>query len=111
MDDDAYLQAGAQPAGADAVAQAEMVLCVQAPSTDTLLRCKPHAVVIGMLAPDADPARAQAFAARQLIAFPLERLPRTTRAQSMDVLSSQAGMAGYKAMLIAAQLAPRFFRC
>lgn len=58
MDDDAYLQAGAQPAGADAVAQAEMVLCVQAPSTDTLLRCKPHAVVIGMLAPDADPARA-----------------------------------------------------
>ncbi|MGD4804433.1 NAD(P)(+) transhydrogenase (Re/Si-specific) subunit alpha, partial [Xanthomonas citri pv. citri] len=109
MDDDAYLQAGAQPAGADAVAQAEMVLCVQAPSTDTLLRCKPHAVVIGMLAPDADPARAQAFAARQLIAFPLERLPRTTRAQSMDVLSSQAGMAGYKAMLIAAQLAPRFF--
>ncbi|ASK99829.1 NAD(P) transhydrogenase subunit alpha [Xanthomonas citri] len=109
MDDDAYLQAGAQPAGADAVAQAEMVLCVQAPSTDTLLRCQPHAVVIGMLAPDADPARAQAFAARQLIAFPLERLPRTTRAQSMDVLSSQAGMAGYKAVLIAAQLAPRFF--
>ncbi|OOW93269.1 NAD(P) transhydrogenase subunit alpha [Xanthomonas campestris pv. vitistrifoliae] len=109
MDDDAYLQAGAQPAGADAVAQAEMVLCVQARSTDTLLRCKPHAVVIGMLAPDADPARAQAFAARQLIAFPLERLPRTTRAQSMDVLSSQAGMAGYKAVLIAAQLAPRFF--
>ncbi|MFB0259323.1 NAD(P) transhydrogenase subunit alpha [Xanthomonas euvesicatoria] len=109
MDDAAYLQAGAQLAGADAVAQAEMVLCVQAPSTGTLLGCKPHTVVIGMLAPDTDPARAQAFAARQLIAFPLERLPRTTRAQSMDVLSSQAGMAGYKAVLIAAQLAPRFF--
>jgi NAD(P) transhydrogenase subunit alpha len=46
---------------------------------------------------------------RGIIAFPLERLPRTTRAQAMDVLSSQAGMAGYKAVLIAAQLAPRFF--
>jgi NAD(P) transhydrogenase subunit alpha len=45
----------------------------------------------------------------QLVAFPLERLPRTTRAQAMDILSSQAGMAGYKATLIAAQLAPRFF--
>jgi NAD(P) transhydrogenase subunit alpha len=44
-----------------------------------------------------------------IVAFPLERLPRTTRAQAMDVLSSQAGMAGYKAVLVAAQLAPRFF--
>jgi len=43
------------------------------------------------------------------VSFPLERLPRTTRAQAMDILSSQAGMAGYKAVLIAAQLAPRFF--
>ena len=43
------------------------------------------------------------------MAFPLERLPRTTRAQAMDVLSSQAGMAGYKAVLIAAELTPRFF--
>ena len=62
-----------------------------------------------MLHPQADPARAEALLARGIVAFPLERLPRTTRAQSMDVLSSQAGMAGYKAMLLAAQLAPRFF--
>ena len=47
--------------------------------------------------------------ARGILGFPLERLPRTTRAQAMDVLSSQAGMAGYKAVLMAAQLAPRFF--
>lgn len=109
MDNAVYLQAGAQPAGADAVARADVLLCVQAPLTPTLLQCKPHTVVIGMLSPDADPARAQAFAARALIVFPLERLPRTTRAQSMNVLSSQAGMAGYKAVLLAAQLAPRFF--
>ncbi|MBB5880377.1 NAD(P) transhydrogenase subunit alpha [Xanthomonas arboricola] len=109
MDDAAYQQAGAQLAGAHTLGQADVVLCVQGPPIDVLLRCKPHTVLIGMLSPDADPARAQAFSGHELIAFPLERLPRTTRAQSMDVLSSQAGMAGYKAMLIAAQLAPRFF--
>src|SRR5690606_24332562 len=65
--------------------------------------------LVGMLHPQADPARAAALQARRIRAFPLERLPRTTRAQAMDVLSSQAGMAGYKATLIAAQLAPRFF--
>jgi NAD(P) transhydrogenase subunit alpha len=65
--------------------------------------------LVGMLHPDADPARAQALRDRGIAAFPLERLPRTTRAQAMDVLSSQAGMAGYKAVLLAAWLAPRFF--
>ncbi|PPU31829.1 MULTISPECIES: NAD(P) transhydrogenase subunit alpha [unclassified Xanthomonas] len=109
MDDAAYLQAGAQLANAQTLGQADVVVCVQAPLTDVLLQCKPHTVLIGMLSPDADPARAQALSEREVIAFPLERLPRTTRAQSMDVLSSQAGMAGYKAVLIAAQLAPRFF--
>src|SRR3546814_14265853 len=57
----------------------------------------------------ADPVRAEALRGNDIVAFPLERLPRTTRAQAMDVLSSQAGMAGYKAVLIGAQLAPRFF--
>lgn len=109
MADAVYLQAGAQLATADTLAQAEVLLSVQAPPTELLQQCRPHAVLIGMLAPDADPARAQAIATGALVAFPLERLPRTTRAQSMDVLSSQAGMAGYKAVLIAAQLAPRFF--
>jgi NAD(P) transhydrogenase subunit alpha len=66
-------------------------------------------VLVGMLQPQADPSRAEALQARGIIAFPLERLPRTTRAQSMDVLSSQAGKARYNAVLIAAQLAPRLF--
>ncbi|KAB7765176.1 NAD(P) transhydrogenase subunit alpha [Xanthomonas maliensis] len=109
FDDAAYQQAGAQPAAAEALAQADLLVCVQPPPLDLLQHCKPQAVLVGMLYPDADPSRAQTLAARELIVFPLERLPRTTRAQSMDVLSSQAGMAGYKAMLIAAQLAPRFF--
>uniref|UniRef100_UPI00192D5601 NAD(P) transhydrogenase subunit alpha n=1 Tax=Luteimonas saliphila TaxID=2804919 RepID=UPI00192D5601 len=67
------------------------------------------AVLVGALQPQADEARAEAIRSRGIVAFPLERLPRTTRAQAMDILSSQAGIAGYKAVLIAAQLAPRYF--
>ena len=108
--DDAYATAGAQLAddAAAALGNADLVLCVQ-PLASTLSQLKQGAVVVGMLAPQADAARGEAISTRQLIAFPLERLPRTTRAQAMDILSSQAGMAGYKATLIAAQLAPRFF--
>ena len=92
-----------------ALAQADVLVCVQPPANDRLARLKPGAAVIGLLAPHADPARVQAFVDGRLTAFPLEKLPRTTRAQAMDVLSSQAGMAGYKAVLLAAQLAPRYF--
>lgn len=107
--DAAYRQAGAQAAPEEAIAQADLVLCVQAPDTEQLRRLRPGASVVGMLYPAADAARGEALCAAGVIAFPLERLPRTTRAQAMDVLSSQAGMAGYKAALIAAGLAPRFF--
>lgn len=105
--DQAYVDAGAQLG--DALEGADLVLCVQAPSLPTIARLKTGAVLVGGVQPEADAARAAALQARQLQTFPLERLPRTTRAQAMDVLSSQAGMAGYKATLIAAQLAPRFF--
>ena len=105
--DQAYVDAGAQLG--DALEGADLVLCVQAPSLSSIARLKAGAVLVGGVQPEADPARAAALQARQLQTFPLERLPRTTRAQAMDVLSSQAGMAGYKATLIAAQLAPRFF--
>ena len=107
--DQAYADAGAQIAAEGARASAELVLCVQPPAAAQLGQLKPGAAVVGVLQPQADAARGEAIQARGLTAFPLERLPRTTRAQAMDVLSSQAGMAGYKAVLIAAQLAPRFF--
>ena len=106
--DDAYAAAGAQLAE-DAVADADLVLCVQPPANAAIAALKPGAVLVGSLHPQADAARSDALRAREIVAFPLEKLPRTTRAQAMDVLSSQAGMAGYKAVLIAAQLAPRFF--
>lgn len=88
---------------------ADVVLCVQAPTADRIDRLKPGAVLIGLLAPHLNGERIAQMNARKVTAFSMERLPRTTRAQAMDVLSSQAGVAGYKAVLIAALQAPRFF--
>jgi len=107
--DQAYAQAGAELADASARGSAEVVLCVQPPAAEAIAALREGATVVGVLQPEAEPGRGEALRARGIRAFPLERLPRTTRAQAMDVLSSQAGMAGYKAVLIAAQLAPRFF--
>ncbi len=108
--DEAYRQAGAEIADAgDIVAASDIMLCVQALPASTIAQLRSGSALVGLLAPEADAARGEAIAQRSLVAFPLERLPRTTRAQAMDVLSSQAGMAGYKAVLIAATLAPRFF--
>lgn len=109
--DEDYSKAGAEPVqdAAAALDEANLVLCVQPPPADRLRQLGEGTVLVGLLAPQSDPARGEAIVERGLLAFPLERLPRTTRAQAMDVLSSQAGMAGYKAVLIAAQLAPRFF--
>ena len=109
--DQAYIDAGATvvDTASAAIGDANLVLCVQAPDAATIAMMKSGAALVGTLQPQADTARAEALQANGIIAFPLEKLPRTTRAQAMDVLSSQAGMAGYKAVLIAAQLAPRFF--
>ena len=111
FEDAAYADAGGQllaDPGA-VLAGADLVLCVQPPPPARIAGMQRGAALVGILQPQADPARADALAARGILAFPLERLPRTTRAQAMDVLSSQAGMAGYKAVLLAAWLAPRFF--
>ena len=109
--DQAYVDAGAQlqAEAASILQEADIVPCVQPPAASEIMRMKPGAVLVGSLQPQADAARGEAIVGRGIIAFPLEKLPRITRAQAMDVLSSQAGMAGYKSVLIAAQLAPRFF--
>ena len=102
--------AGAEFAPRDQVlAAADVLVCVQPPPNADFSHMRPGAQVVGLLAAHADAQRVPALVSAGLTAFSLERLPRTTRAQAMDVLSSQAGMAGYKAVLIAAQLAPRFF--
>jgi len=106
--DEAYAAAGADLAGADQALGADIVLKVRAPSQEELARMKPGAVLVGML----DPFNAEGLAAMAgagLTAFALEAAPRITRAQSMDVLSSQANLAGYKAVMLAANQYGRLF--
>lgn len=97
------------PDNDEVLTRSDLVFAVQPPSVASVARLREGAAWIGLLAPHADPERVRAMRDRQLTAFAMELLPRTTRAQAMDVLSSQAGMAGYKAVLIAAQASPKFF--
>jgi len=107
--DDAYRAAGAEIApDAAAAFGAEMVLKVRSPAPAEIALMKPGAVLIGMLEPF-NAEGLQRLAAANLTAFALEAAPRTTRAQSMDVLSSQANIAGYKAVITAADRYQKFF--
>ncbi|QSN61649.1 Re/Si-specific NAD(P)(+) transhydrogenase subunit alpha [Caballeronia sp. M1242] len=105
--DDAFAQAGADIVDAATAFSADIVLKVQSPSADELATIKPGAVLIGMLDPFNTENTAR-LAAANITAFALEAAPRTTRAQSLDVLSSQANIAGYKAVLMACQYYQRF---
>ncbi|SDR62249.1 Re/Si-specific NAD(P)(+) transhydrogenase subunit alpha [Paraburkholderia tuberum] len=105
--DDAYRIAGAQIGDAAAAFGAQIVLKVASPTADELPLMKRGAVLAGMLDPF-NTENAQRLAAAGVTAFALEAAPRTTRAQSLDVLSSQANIAGYKAVLVAAHHYPRF---
>ncbi|GAB1231970.1 Re/Si-specific NAD(P)(+) transhydrogenase subunit alpha [Ferrigenium sp. UT4] len=95
-------------AAADLYAQAEIVLKVKAPDADELPKLNKGAVLIGLLNPH-NAEQVAAYAQQGIAAFAMERLPRTSRAQAMDVLSSQANIAGYKAVIVAANLYKRFF--
>ncbi|GAA0776058.1 Re/Si-specific NAD(P)(+) transhydrogenase subunit alpha [Castellaniella ginsengisoli] len=103
-----YEKAGAELADAQAALGGELVLKVRRPDASELGRMKPGAVLLGMLDPF-DPEGLRALAGAGLTAFALEAAPRTTRAQSLDVLSSQANLAGYKAVLLATQYYGRIF--
>ena len=92
-----------------ALGQADVVFKVAPPTLDEIAAMKEGAIYVGMLAAHTMPERTKALRDRKITAFAMELLPRTTRAQAMDILSSQAGMAGYKAVLIAAQASPKFF--
>ncbi len=105
--DEAFSAAGAQIGSAADALGCEMVLKVRAPSADERAQMKRGAVLIGMLNPF-DGEGIAALASAGLSAFALEAVPRITRAQSMDVLSSQANIAGYKAVLMAANTYQRF---
>ncbi len=106
--DDAYVAAGAEITDAAGALGTELVLKVRAPSAAELSHMKSGSALVGMLNPF-DAEGLQRIAAAGLTSFALEAAPRTTRAQSMDVLSSQANIAGYKAVMMAADKYQRFF--
>jgi NAD(P) transhydrogenase subunit alpha len=89
------------------LAAADLWLAVQPPDEAAVSGLREGAALIALLRPLDEPARAQALAARGITAFSLELVPRITRAQSMDVLSSQATLAGYRAVLLAALRLPK----
>jgi NAD(P) transhydrogenase subunit alpha len=106
--DEAYAAVGAQLVDAAAALGAEMVLKVRSPAPAELAQMKPGAVLVGMLEPF-NAEGLQRLATAGVTGFALEAAPRTTRAQSMDVLSSQANIAGYKAVVMAADRYQKFF--
>jgi H+-translocating NAD(P) transhydrogenase subunit alpha len=106
--DAAYAAAGAQVTDrAGALAGAEVVALVQRPSDAQADAIPPGALVVALLAPHANQLLLERLAARGVHAMAMERVPRTTRAQAMDALSSQATLAGYKAVVIGAEALPR----
>ncbi|RLK55295.1 Re/Si-specific NAD(P)(+) transhydrogenase subunit alpha [Actinokineospora cianjurensis] len=104
--DDAYVHSGAalgDPWSADVVVK------VAVPTDDEIARLRAGAVFIGFLAPLTQPEKAEALRAAGVTAFAMESIPRISRAQSMDALSSQANVGGYRAALLAAEHLTRFF--
>src|SRR5213594_2362019 len=109
--DDAFRAAGATASASvgDVFEQSDVVLKVQPPSVEEARRLREGSALVAVFQPAAEKESISQLAARKVTAFSLALLPRITRAQAMDVLSSQATVAGYKAVLLAAAAAGRFF--
>ena len=105
--DAAYQTAGAELVSAKEVYEADIILKVRAPESSEIKAMQAGSVLIGLLEPFNQP-QLKAMADQGITAFSLEALPRNSRAQSMDVLSSQANVAGYKAVLLASHFYQRF---
>lgn len=108
---DAYEAAGAKISSDTAKlwGEADVLLKVGIPKDHEINQMREGSVLLSFLSPLAQPETIQHLAHRHITAFGMEMIPRTSRAQSMDALSSQAGVAGYKAVLIAAAALPKFF--
>ncbi|MFZ1410963.1 MAG: NAD(P) transhydrogenase subunit alpha [Micropruina sp.] len=94
---------------AEVLAAADMVWTIGAPSEETIRAMKPGTVLVGMLSPYTEPSRVEALCEAGVTSFAMELLPRISRAQSMDILSSQGAVSGYQCAVIAAARAPKFF--
>jgi NAD(P) transhydrogenase subunit alpha len=108
VDDERYAEAGAQIAS-ETYAEVDVVCKVQKPSADELARLRGAQTLIGLLQPLTSADLVQALADKGVTAFSLDSIPRITRAQPMDALSSQSTVAGYKAVLLAASHLGKFF--
>ena len=111
LPDQLYRDAGATiaPDLAATLAHADIVLHVNRPGEEELAALPAGTAVLGFLAPLGDPASVERYAAARITALSMDAIPRITRAQSMDALSSQSSVAGYKAVLMAAAALPKFF--
>ncbi|HEY8954755.1 MAG TPA: NAD(P)(+) transhydrogenase (Re/Si-specific) subunit alpha, partial [Chitinophaga sp.] len=108
--DDAYMQAGAQiKTAAEILTGADIIFTLQPPSREVTDQIPPGKIIAGILQPLYRVNEVEHWASRNITAFSLDTIPRTTRAQVMDVLSSQANIAGYKAVLLAAYNYSRYF--
>jgi NAD(P) transhydrogenase subunit alpha len=107
--DEAYAAAGAQVADDDAAWRADVVLRVNAPAAGEVDRLRDDAVLVGLLAPALSPELLETLARRPVTALAMDAVPRISRAQSLDVLSSMANIAGYRAVIEAAHTFGRFF--
>src|SRR5438105_1325552 len=106
--DDGYAAKGAR-LEAEVLDKADIILKVQPPMIEEISHMKEDSVLIGFLQPYSNAAALRALAARKVTAFSMELMPRITRAQPMDALSAMSTVAGYKAVLIAANRLPKFF--
>ncbi len=106
--DEAFAAAGAKITR-DGFGDPDVVLTIRRPSADLLKSLKPGAILMGGLDPYGDKAGLEAIARSGVVAFAMELMPRITRAQAMDILSSQANLAGYKAVIDAAHHFTRAF--
>ncbi|MBA2615025.1 MAG: Re/Si-specific NAD(P)(+) transhydrogenase subunit alpha [Actinobacteria bacterium] len=107
--DELYVEAGARLASASEVWSADLVAKVQRPSEDELAGLGSATVLVGLLQPLVDGDLARSLAGRGVTSFSMDAIPRITRAQPMDALSSQSTVAGYKAVLLAAAASGKFF--
>ncbi|MCZ2860405.1 Re/Si-specific NAD(P)(+) transhydrogenase subunit alpha [Blastococcus sp. VKM Ac-2987] len=107
--DDAYAAAGARAGTAEEAWGAEVVLRVNAPAPAEIGRLADGATLISLLSPALNPELVESLAARPITVLAMDAVPRISRAQSMDVLSSMANIAGYRAVIEAANVFGRFF--
>ncbi len=109
-DDTDYTSIGAQVLNRNEVLQqSDIILTIQPPHKEDVSLLKTGAVLLGIYQPLYYPSSINEWAAKGITTFCIDMIPRTTRAQSMDVLSSQANIAGYRSVLVAATMFPKYF--